>query len=364
MSYKALIPRNASLVKWVVRNTFTIISKGFYGRLPKGSRVVYFDLKDNPYDRYLTLFFMFLEISGYHVAIKFRSGFVGKWATALALQSCKNVDFVFRRPQHTLASFTNDPNRESDFDFLLSHDYFSTNQNGHFVPMPMVDSFYEQKIFKQAFKDMPRNLRSIGIFFAGRFQGYTRNEVQDLFHCFSRTQLLNLLKVNFSKELVLIKEASDLEQQRVANVVIVDRDQANISPQQLPGVLSRSNFFLCFPGVVMPLCHNAIEAMAFGCIPILQYPNLFHPPLEHGINCLSFSDEQTFKTCISEGLQMSENQTTAMRMNVLEYYHEYLAPESAIANVLKEKGIRKKLFLNAEYQSVKLLERSIDLRKY
>ena len=35
--------------------------------------------------------------------------------------------------------------------------------------------------------------------------------------------------------------------------------------------LAKADFFLACPGVGMPLCHNLIEAIAAGAIPILQY---------------------------------------------------------------------------------------------
>ena len=54
--------------------------------------------------------------------------------------------------------------------------------------------------------------------------------------------------------------------------------------------LAKADFFLACPGVLMPLCHNVIESLVAGAIPILQYGSYLSPRLEDGINCLAFRD--------------------------------------------------------------------------
>lgn len=92
--------------------------------------------------------------------------------------------------------------------------------------------------------------------------------------------------------------------------------------------LDKSVFFLACPGVSMPMCHNLIESMYSGCIPILQHPKLFDPPLQDGINCLVFSASDSLKQKIETALSMNDEKLLEMQEAVKQYYHAYLSPES------------------------------------
>jgi len=141
----------------------------------------------------------------------------------------------------------------------------------------------------------------------------------------------------------------------LSKLIIIDREKSNVEPEDLYKILSDVNFFLCFPGVVMPLCHNVVEAMGFGCIPILQYPDLFHPPLINGVNCLSFSDEQTLLSAISKARNLREPEIEIVRKNVIEYYNSYLDPKAMVKNLVEARGVHKNVFIIAESNSVKIL---------
>lgn len=47
-------------------------------------------------------------------------------------------------------------------------------------------------------------------------------------------------------------------------------------------ILIKTEFFLCLPGVSMPLCHNLYESMICGCIPLLHvnYAKWLDPELQ------------------------------------------------------------------------------------
>lgn len=91
--------------------------------------------------------------------------------------------------------------------------------------------------------------------------------------------------------------------------------------------LGKSAFFLACPGVLMPMCHNLIEAMYCGCIPILQHPGLFDPPLEDGINCLVFNSRESLKERIETALAMDSEKLSEMQKEVKHYYNAYVSPE-------------------------------------
>ena len=222
----------------------------------------------------------------------------------------------------------------------------------------MVNSFYVFNLYKNLDINL-KSKRRIKIFFAGRFdkKSYQKPEIKNFFNKINRISLLDLLKNEFSKDL-LIPISHEQIKRNNKPILIVDRDRTNIAPHELPDYLKNSNFFLALPGVVMPLCHNIIEAMAFGVIPILQHPELFHPPLIDGETCFSFNSEKDFFSTTSKALKTSDAEIFVLRKKVLAYYNSYLSPQAAIANLVTAKAKYSNLFLIAEYQSVKRIKKN------
>ncbi|MGG6269230.1 hypothetical protein ACQ4M3_40120 [Leptolyngbya sp. AN03gr2] len=115
--------------------------------------------------------------------------------------------------------------------------------------------------------------------------------------------------------------------------------------------LATAKFFLALPGLYMLMCHNAIEAMSVGCIPILCYENWFSPALVHRKNCLTYRCIEELPELIESVAQMSEAEISGMRTAVIEYFDRYLAPQS-IANFIKAHPGRLNLYVNNEETKV------------
>ena len=88
--------------------------------------------------------------------------------------------------------------------------------------------------------------------------------------------------------------------------------------------LTRSDFFIAAPGVSMPFSHNVIEAMAVGTIPVLQYGELFAPPLTDGGNCIVFDSENDLVERLEYCRDLSPDAVAGLRKGVLDYYDTYL----------------------------------------
>jgi hypothetical protein len=95
-------------------------------------------------------------------------------------------------------------------------------------------------------------------------------------------------------------------------------------------LIARSDFFLCFSGTDYPLCHNAIEAMAVGTIPIISYYDWFDPPLEHTKNAIVFSEADDLVEKVRDVLAMSFEEIKKMRNEVILYYGTYLSPKGFV----------------------------------
>lgn len=174
-----------------------------------------------------------------------------------------------------------------------------------------------------------------------------------------RTELLRFFqkKEDFisikNKETVLESfEKKDLDKKFVFAI----KENYRIEMEDIRDILSYFNFYLCCPGVVMPLCHNVIEAISVGTIPIIQkeYADVIYPKLEHLKNAIIFDDLEHLNQIINKEIfEYSSEKISEMRENVLEYYNNFLTPKSVVENI--NKSIRQKdlIYLQAEHRSVK-----------
>lgn len=85
---------------------------------------------------------------------------------------------------------------------------------------------------------------------------------------------------------------------------------------------------LCPPGWKVPHAHNLIEALAMGCIPIINYADLMTPPLRDHVNCLAFTTLEQLVIILETLPKFSLERIEAMRQEALDYYLLYLDPAS------------------------------------
>jgi hypothetical protein len=129
--------------------------------------------------------------------------------------------------------------------------------------------------------------------------------------------------------------------------VLCETQHCSIPQQRWLDALAKADFFLACPGVGMPLCHNLIEALAAGCVPILQYAAYLSPRLENRVNCLAFDDAGSLREIIAAVLAMSQEEIRALRTNVRAHYQEFLAPGRFAQRLLGGVFRRRDLLLNA-----------------
>lgn len=136
--------------------------------------------------------------------------------------------------------------------------------------------------------------------------------------------------------------------------IIATRDTADtvtkhkIDPDGFLAALSQSDFFICPPGWLMPHCHNMVEAMSVGAIPITNYAHYISSPLVDGVNCLTFSNEQTLVTAIERARNMSAGDIAQMRAAVLAYYDTNLEPAAVGADLRRRLSGLRRIIVNDE----------------
>lgn len=196
--------------------------------------------------------------------------------------------------------------------------------------------------------DLPERLqkyrpseRKVRIFFSGDREGYTRNRIHYPNEKLPRLEVINAILQGMGQNLVTVSEAETLDRLLTGDYtnkfVLVDQS-FRTSDQDWLGTLARVDFFLCPPGYVMPMCHNAVEAMSVGAIPIINYPEWFNPSLTHLENCIAFDDKNDLIDKLESVLKMDEAQIAGMRDRVISYYETHLTAESFTRKIESHPG--------------------------
>lgn len=178
--------------------------------------------------------------------------------------------------------------------------------------------------------------KNIRVFFSGDTKGYVRNRVRYPKPKLPRLEIINTLVERLGEETVVIKDLSALE--RMAQVytnkcVIVDTGEIWVDDRYWFDNLARADFFLSPPGYVMPMCHNIVEAMAVGTIPITNYPEWLDPALTDMKNCIVFDDKADLERKIRFALAMDRDRISEMRANAIDYYESYIKPDCMVRRV-------------------------------
>lgn len=327
-------------------------------RSKRTGRTVVIDLRENRWHRYLHILLLFFADQGFSVVLRHRWRFIGSWAShdLFRRSSLFRLRFDSERGENELL-ITDRP--AAGKHLLLDLDYFLLPQespNGTRVPMPMVDSQYIVGAHRRSWADTETVRRRAAFFFGNMDrEAYQRPEPREVFGCFTRTELFDLLRAEHGDRVSEPTDLDGIDDQLDHDIVLLGRHKRYILPTELMGVLARFDFFLAPSGVVMPLCHNLVEAMFAGCIPILQHGHLMDPPLRNGIECLGFGDASQLTIALGRMRSMSNEDVLAMRKAVIRYCQEHLTPAAVIAR-LERTGWNGPLHLNGELASVMRLQ--------
>jgi hypothetical protein len=212
------------------------------------------------------------------------------------------------------------------------------NQRPIIMPYPMSPemNLCKKQDSVKIFRD---NERSFRIFFSGDVQTYHANLSKLYKDKLTRLEAIEAIRYDLDDEhkacVTNEKEFDSLfDGQYRDKFILVDTDKIRIKPEYWLDTVSRSDFFLCAPGDFMPVCHNAIEAMAVGTIPIINYPEWFTPPLTHMENAILFSDRKDLIEKIKYVLEMDRETITELKNNVINYYEDHLDLKKFINRVI------------------------------
>jgi hypothetical protein len=198
----------------------------------------------------------------------------------------------------------------------------------HVLPILMHPQIYLQYRGHDRLADLRRATRTFRLVFAGHSNmRYEKPIFSDLYGMLSRyaivehfRKLPDVTAVSSEEELRLQEEHGN------ATALLVNSDQIRINQERWLDFVASSDFFLCPPGTLYPPSHNAVEAMAVGTIPLINYPDWFFPPLRHGINCVRFDTLGSLDEAVQEILDMGQDRLAELKQGAIEYYEEHLSP--------------------------------------
>lgn len=216
----------------------------------------------------------------------------------------------------------------------IDGDYYSARNRAvaHLImPYFAHPTFYRKRLHLKSPAFRP-GFRPFKIFFCGTLdkQSYARSF---RFPILNRHQIMEYIFQHFPDHI-----ANSMEGPRKAITILTTDDTRDVvekhpfSPVRYFQALSKADFFIAPPGWVMPHCHNIIEAMTAGTIPITNYAQHFDPPLQNGTNCLSFASYEDLDVALRQAMQMPADRVDFLRRGTLDYYQRYLKPSSFGAN--------------------------------
>lgn len=335
---------------------------------------IYLQEKDvyyEDYGRYLYLLLRFLTFTEGKVALVkkitfkdyYKMGIYGKKIynldnLVLAKKLPENTEekiFIYDRDIHKWTSKTWKKSIHLELNIALpipSHDDWV------FMPYTMHPSTYSTEQYSNI-KSLQNMSRRIRLLFVGNVTHdcYANTDSKSVFGKFkimTRATAINTVNSYLSDEILAIKDWQHMEvilndeYQQKAIILETDKISFKVPQTKWLEVLAKSDFFLCPPGVTMPLCHNAIESMSVGTIPIINYPNWFFPSLNHLENCIKFTTKEDLIEAIKLVMNMEKPQIEQLQKNVIEYYKKYLSCDSFLANTIYNDKPKLTVFMTTQ----------------
>ena len=233
------------------------------------------------------------------------------------------------------------------FDIFSSHFWSGLFRSSPLLmPYPMHPLLYSDNL-PSRLDDGRRQARTMRIFFSGDTDGYLRNRIHYPATKLTRSEIIDtILEMPADKLLAVTSQESHaklMHGEYLKKFVLTDNSKFRIEAPQWLESIAKADFFLCPPGYVMPMCHNVIEAMSVGTIPVINYPEWMTPDLTDMDNCIAFSDREDLIRKINLVLEMGADKIREMRSSVVDYYARHLDPAGFIERL--ESRPEKKLAL-------------------
>ena len=176
--------------------------------------------------------------------------------------------------------------------------------------------------------------RRIGILFIGNTEkSYEKHtgRMHELYGLYARREVVEHVASRFPEHVVRPESEHELlgmidTEDLSDKIVIIDKFRVN---ENYFSLYRKSRFHLWTPGFFMPYCHNTIESMACGAIPLYQsFP--YYPGMIEGYNCLSYQTFDEMDDVIERVLEggISPNELDLMGKRTRELYDTHFSKKA------------------------------------
>jgi hypothetical protein len=333
--------------KGTLRNTLLYLLKTKRACKPLGGTrcaIVNVDkhISEDDLGRYTLIICQHFKHAGYQIIVKTNHHFfrkVNKYKRVLLRQ---RYSFVRNcpTPLNSIVAY-NGSNHAKTIQLEYGYHLARSKKHDCVASYPLHPDFYHSYPSAELFDSLRSSFRVMRIFFSGNadIKSYNSDDLREHFKIMNRVAIINRINEMFdhSGKLVMLERKEQLlelqKDNHVHQKIFINLDKTE--SKDWLNALSKSDFFLCAPGVRMPWAHNMAESMAVGTIPILQYANWCSPPLTHKENCLAFKDAEDLQNVIELALEMPQEEIERMRKNVVLYYEKHLSPASVVRKLDK-----------------------------
>lgn len=339
-------------LKQNIQYTWVLAKSSFH---PVKKKIIYIDISEIAINRYLYIFLKMFHLQGYTIYLprdKRIANVLGKKKGEFIYTSWLLSERIVKF-KSILSGNTNVLSAEK-----LSNKYFvdSVSPKNYHVPMGLYPAYYKDlRVFGQIEIDQKRKS---SIFMSGNIdpQYYDQISASSNFNVLSRKVVADFLsRQKYFLDVSSMNELHNyLQSEEDKKVIIIDTfKKFRIEFATLPNILKKFNFYLALPGIIIPQSHNLTEAMACGCIPVLQeaYGKLMKPALSHGKNAIFYQDLNNLNKACLDLFGLDNKEILRMRKQVLHYYEKNMSPKAIVQNV--EEGNFDKIFIQAEHLSLK-----------
>lgn len=261
------------------------------------------------------------------------------------LQWHPNTRLLWRYPEKSVPAlrFTDDCTARNDpaGHIVCTHyDYspdLTLGPSDYVMPLTMHTQIYGQYSEHErldSYRAMPRKVR---VLFAGNTNpGYENAFINEHYRKGSRFEIIQHLK---ARQLCRVIESADeldtlLMGEYWPGMAVIESGTLRIDQSKWMGLLTQADFILSPPGIIYPPSHNAVEGMAVGTIPFLNYPEWFFPNLRPLQNCVTFSTLDELEQRLRAIFQMSSKQIVDLRRGAVDYYTQHLESKQFVQRLL------------------------------
>lgn len=169
--------------------------------------------------------------------------------------------------------------------------------------------------------------KKVGIVMSGNFEAkiYDSDVITKSFNLLNRWQIYN--QITQHTALVSVTGIEFKEQFNkgvfLDKFVVMKWQQGAIPSEEWRHYLSSAKFLFCAPGMTMPMCHNVVEAMSVGVVPIINYQNWLNPSLVNEKNALVYQSKESIFKVIDKALQMNDSEYRELQKNAIDFYESY-----------------------------------------